>query len=128
MRRILLMARLLLASVAAKADPAPANWDGILAAARGQTVYWNAWGGSPTTNDFIAWIGNRVQADYGVTLEHVKLSDTADAVSRVLAEKTAGQDQNGAVDLIWINGANFAAMKEADLLFGPFAEQLPNWQ
>jgi len=29
--------------------------------------------------------------------------------------------------MIWINGANFAAMKEADLLFGPFAEQLPNW-
>jgi putative thiamine transport system substrate-binding protein len=45
----------------------------------------------------------------------------------VLAEKQAGKDAGGAVDLIWINGENFAAMQEAGLLFGPFAEQLPNW-
>ena len=106
----------------------PADWDAVTAAAKGQTVYWNAWGGSTTTNAFIEWVGDRVAAEYGVTLEHVKLSDTADAVSRVLAEKQAGQDSGGAIDMIWINGANFAAMKEAELLFGPFAEQLPNWQ
>lgn len=109
------------------ADPDPANWDAVTAEARGQTVYWNAWGGSTTTNDFIAWIGDKVQADYGVTLEHVKLTDTADAVSRVLAEQAANQDTDGAVDMIWINGANFASMKQAGLLFGPFAEDLPNW-
>ena len=114
-------------SVPALADPDPVNWDDVIKDARGQTVYWNAWGGSTTTNDFIAWIGDKVQADYGVTLEHVKLTDTADAVSRVLAEQAANQDTDGAVDMIWINGANFAAMKQADLLFGPFAEDLPNW-
>jgi putative thiamine transport system substrate-binding protein len=65
--------------------------------------------------------------EYGVTLEHVKLTDTADAVTRVLSEKQAGEDDDGAIDMIWINGANFASMKEADLLFGPYAEQLPNW-
>merc|ERR1711907_400073 len=32
----------------------------------------------------------------------------------------------GAVDLVWINGANFAAMKEAGTLYGPFASLLPN--
>jgi putative thiamine transport system substrate-binding protein len=111
----------------ALADPDPANWDDVRAQARGQTVYWNAWGGSTTTNDFITWIGEQVQAEYGVTLEHVKLTDTADAVSRVVAEQAAGQDTDGAIDMIWINGANFAAMKEASLLFGPFAESLPNW-
>ncbi|WP_108813983.1 ABC transporter substrate-binding protein [Loktanella sp. Alg231-35] len=117
----------LLAPVPALADTDPANWDDVTAAADGQTVYWNAWGGSTTTNDFIAWVGDRVMADYGVTLEHVKLTDTADAVTRVLSEKQAGEDDDGAIDMIWINGANFAAMKEADLLFGPYAEQLPNW-
>jgi len=45
----------------------------------------------------------------------------------VLAEKQAGQTTGGAVDLIWINGENFAAMQDAGLLFGPFAESLPNW-
>ncbi|SDI62618.1 putative thiamine transport system substrate-binding protein [Lutimaribacter saemankumensis] len=111
----------------AMADPVPSDWTAVLDEARGQTVYWNAWGGSSTTNDFIAWVGRRVAEDHGVTLEHVKLSNTADAVARVLAEKQAGQDSGGAIDLIWINGPNFAAMKDAGLLFGPFAEQLPNW-
>ncbi len=117
----------LLAPVPALADTDPANWDAVTAAAQGQTVYWNAWGGSTTTNDFIAWVGARVAEEYGVTLEHVKLTDTADAVTRVLSEKQAGEDDDGAIDMIWINGANFAAMKDADLLFGPYAEQLPNW-
>ena len=110
------------------AETDPADWPAVLEAADGQTVYWNAWGGSTTTNDFIAWAGARVLEEYGVTLEHVKLTDTADAVTRVLSEKEAGQDNDGAIDMIWINGANFAAMKDAGLLFGPFAEQLPNWQ
>jgi len=115
------------APLPALADTDPADWEAVTAAAEGQTVFWNAWGGSTTTNDFIAWVGERVSEDYGVTLEHVKLTDTADAVTRVLSEKQAGEDEDGAIDMIWINGANFAAMKDADLLFGPFAEQLPNW-
>jgi putative thiamine transport system substrate-binding protein len=117
----------LLAPLPAFADTDPADWPAVTAAAEGQTVYWNAWGGSTTTNNFIAWVGSRVAEDYGVTLEHVKLTDTADAVTRVLAEKQAGENDDGAIDMIWINGANFAAMKDADLLFGPYAEQLPNW-
>lgn len=126
MKHLALMAALM-APLPVMADVDPADWDAVQSAAQGQTVYWNAWGGSSTTNDFIAWVGDRVQAEYGVTLEHVKLTDTADAVTRVLSEKQAGEDDDGAIDMIWINGANFAAMKDADLLFGPYAEQLPNW-
>jgi putative thiamine transport system substrate-binding protein len=120
-------AALALAAVPALADPDPADWDAVLAEARGQTVWFNAWGGSAQANDFIAWAGARLAEDFGVTVEHVKLSDTADAVSRVIAERTAGTDAGGAVDLIWINGPNFAAMKDQGLLFGPWAESLPNW-
>ena len=127
MKRLALAAALC-APLAALAQTDPADWDAVLRAADGQTVYWNAWGGSTTTNDFIAWVGERVAEEYGVTLEHVKLTDTADAVTRVLSEKQAGADTDGAIDMIWINGANFASMKEAGLLYGPFAEQLPNWQ
>lgn len=127
MKTTLLSAAFVAATLPAFADTDPTDWAAVTQAAKGQTVYWNAWGGSTQTNDFIAWVAQRVAQDYDVTLEHVKLSDTADAVSRVLAEKTAGQDADGAIDMIWINGANFAAMKEADLLFGPFAESLPNW-
>ncbi|MEM1267657.1 MAG: ABC transporter substrate-binding protein [Pseudomonadota bacterium] len=123
--RILLAALLGLTTAAHAQDPA--DWDAVLQEAEGQTVYWHAWGGSTTTNAFIAWIAERAAETHGVTLEHVKLADTADAISRVLSERAAGHHTGGAVDLIWINGANFAAMKEQDLLFGPFAEDLPNW-
>jgi putative thiamine transport system substrate-binding protein len=113
---------------AQEVTPDPKDWDAITEAAEGQTVYWHAWGGSNSINDYIAWAGDRVSDRYGVTVEHVKLKDTADAVSRVIAEKSAGKDAGGAVDLIWINGENFAAMKEPGLLYGPWAEDVPNWQ
>ena len=107
--------------------PDPTNWDSIVDAARGQTVYWHAWGGDPRINAFIASVGEDLQARYGITLEHVRLADTTDAVTRVISERQAGRDSGGAVDVIWINGANFASMKDQGLLFGPFAEALPNW-
>ena len=117
----------LLLAAPALAEPDPADWDAVLEEARGQTVHWNAWGGDPRVNEYIAWAGERVADRFGVALRHVKLADTASAVSTVLSEKAAGRDQGGAVDLVWINGENFASMKERDLLFGPFAEALPNW-
>ncbi|MGL6211074.1 MAG: ABC transporter substrate-binding protein [Paracoccaceae bacterium] len=109
------------------ATPAWADWASLTNAAQGQTVYWHAWGGDPKINAFIAWVGEQATARHGVTLEHVKLASTADAVAAVLAEKEAGKTGGGAVDLIWINGENFAAMKAAGLLGVPFATDLPNW-
>lgn len=103
-------------------------WETILERARGQTVYWNAWGGSEAVNGYIAWVGDEVERQYGIELVQVKLGDTGEAVARVLAEKIAGQTQDGSVDLIWINGENFAAMKAQGLLFGPWAEQIPNFR
>ena len=105
-----------------------AEWDDILARAKGQTVYWNAWAGDQTINAYIAWAAKTVGQRHGVRVRHVKLTDTAEAVARVVAEKAAGRDAGGSVDLIWINGENFAAMKRSGLLFGPFVDKLPNWR
>jgi putative thiamine transport system substrate-binding protein len=104
------------------------DWTAIVEKARGQTVYFNAWGGGEEINAYIAWAAAQLEARYGIKLQHVKLADTADAVARVLAEKTADKIEGGSVDLIWINGENFAAMKKAGLLYGPFAESLPNFR
>ena len=107
---------------------APA-WTEIEKAARGQTVYFNAWAGSDRTNAYLQWVGSEVQAAHGVKLEHVKITDTADVVKRVRAEKTAGRKAGeGTVDLVWINGENFAAMKRESLLLAPWAEALPNFK
>ncbi|AWD20984.1 ABC transporter substrate-binding protein [Fuscovulum blasticum] len=123
--------RLMLASAALPALPRAARavveWDGITDIARGQTVWWHAWGGDPKINDFITWVGELALERYGVTLNQVKIASTADSVAAVLAERDAGKTTGGSVDLIWINGENFAAMKREGLLYGPFVENLPNW-
>jgi putative thiamine transport system substrate-binding protein len=121
---------LLLAGSPALADPMPdaADWPAVLAQAKGQTVYFHAWGGEPRINDYIAWAGEEVRERYGVKVEHVKVGDTGEVVSRVLTEKSAGRDDGGAVDLVWINGDNFAAMKENGLLLAaPWSTALPSY-
>lgn len=110
---------------AATPTPSPA-WEALLTQARGQTVYFNAWAGSEPINAYIHWAGQQLQARYGVRLEHVKISDTADVVKRVRNERAAGKAQ-GTVDLVWINGENFLTMKREGLLHGPFAQALPHY-
>lgn len=101
------------------------DWEETVAAAAGQTVFFNAWGGDERINAYIAWAGDRVREDFGVTVQHVKLADTAEAVNRVRLEQQANKTTGGSIDLIWINGENFATMKSEGLLFGPWAEHLP---
>ena len=120
----LCLAYLLLAPLAARADAS--QWNAIVAKARGQVVNFNAWAGDEKINAFIAWTGAEVARRYGVTLRHVKLRDTAEAVTRVIAEKAAGRNADGTVDVIWINGPNLLALKEQRLLYGPFTAMLPN--
>lgn len=95
--------------------------------ARGQTVWFDAWGGSPEINRYIAWAGERVRELYGVRLEHVRLRDTAEAVARIVAEVEAGRTEGGSIDLVWINGENFRHLKERGLLFGPITPLLENF-
>ena len=102
------------------------QWQQTIDQGAGDTVYWHAWGGDVRTNDFITWVGEQTEILYDVKVKQVKLSSTSEAVTQVLAEKAAGQNTNGTVDMIWINGANFLAMKEQELLHGPFVTDLPN--
>ncbi|WP_158107438.1 ABC transporter substrate-binding protein [Vibrio furnissii] len=104
------------------------SWQDISDKARGQTVYFHAWGGSQEINQYIRWAGEQLKTQYGVELKQVKITDTAETVTRLIAEKAAGKESGGSVDLMWINGENFKSMKNNDLLYGPFVETLPNWQ
>ncbi len=107
---------------------AQSGWGDIEKRARGQTVVFNAWGGSERINAYLAWAGEQVLRDFGVRLEHVKLTDTVEAVKRVRTEKAAGRNADGSIDLVWINGENFLAMKREAMLFGPWAESLPSFK
>ena len=103
-----------------------AAWRAIQAQAKGQTVYFNAWAGSPAINAYIQWAAEQLGQRYDLRLVHVKISDAVEMVQRVRNEKAAAKS-DGTVDLVWINGENFLAMKREGLLKGPFAEQLPSY-
>ena len=105
------------------------HFENLKPAAKGQTVYFNAWGGDAKINSYISWAGQILADRHDITLVHVKLNDTASAVSRILAEKAAGRENGGSIDLLWVNGENFAAMKRAQLLQDkPWVTSLPNWR
>ena len=103
------------------------SWDEVLAAAAGTTVNWFVWGGSDTINTNVDNdISAVVQEKYNVTVNRVPVVDTADVVNKVLSESAAGVTEDGSVDLVWINGENFKTLRQADLVYGPFAQALPN--
>jgi len=118
------------ASLASSAQPSAdtAAWDAILAAAKGKTVNWYMWGGDETINKLVTGYLNDEAQKVGVTINQVPIADTVDAVNKVLGEKSAGKDTDGSVDLIWINGENFATMKQGDLLSCGWTHGLPNAQ
>jgi putative spermidine/putrescine transport system substrate-binding protein len=104
----------------------PTDWDAVVAAADGTTLDLHMWGGSTEINRFVDEVYGPQLAELGITLNRVPLADTADAVNAVLGELEAGRSSGGSVDLIWINGDNFATMRQAEALLTGWAEELPN--
>ncbi|WP_022942152.1 ABC transporter substrate-binding protein [Psychromonas hadalis] len=104
------------------------DWSKVEKQAKGQTVYFYAWGGSQQINDYLRWVDKQLQQQFDVRLQHVKVNDISTAISRLLAEKAAGKTSAGTIDMVWINGENFKNMKQNQLITQPFVQQLPNWQ
>ena len=115
-------------ALAIPGTPAPAeDWAAMVGRARGQTVDWFMWGGFPSANAYVnGYVAPRVKELYGITVRQVPVQDIAEVVSKLLVEKEAGIQSGGEVDLMWINGENFRTCKRNELLYGPFADQLPN--
>ncbi|MCK5098750.1 MAG: ABC transporter substrate-binding protein [Desulfobacteraceae bacterium] len=104
------------------------QWDEILEKAKTQKIYFNAWGGGESINDFILQASREAEKKFGFKVVHVKVTDISNVISRILVEKTARRNDKGSVDLMWINGENFRAMKMNKLLYGPFTQNLPNYR
>ena len=113
-----------LALAPAQAVEPDSDWDAVVEEARGQTVYFNAWGGSDRINEYLQWSADSLESEYGVILKHVKVGDISEVVGQLEAAKAVGRDEDGNVDLMWVNGENFAAMKRKSLTWGPFANHL----
>ena len=102
------------------------GFEAVLAEAKGQTVDWYMYGGDDRLNGYVNGYVKTELGKLGVTLNQVKITDTAEAVNKVLGEKAAGKDEDGSVDLIWINGENFATLKQADAVECGYLGDLPS--
>ncbi|VUC84418.1 ABC transporter [Raoultella terrigena] len=119
------LAALLLMPLAVNAGE---SWQQTEAQARGQTVWFNAWGGDPAVNRYLDWVSEAVKRDYAIDLRIVHIADAADAVRRIQTEARAGRSRGGSIDLLWVNGENFHTLKAAGLLQTGWAQTLPNWR
>lgn len=103
------------------------SWNEAVKISRGQTVDWYMWGGSPAVNRYVnGYLAPALKKKYDIRLRQVPVKDIAEIVSKLIVEKQAGKISDGSVDLMWINGENFRTCKQHDLLYGPFADKLPN--
>ena len=105
------------------------TWDEIVAAADGGRVNWFMWGGSAVINAYVNdWVADQAMERYNIDLNQIRIQDTVNAVDTVLSETEAGEFTSGSIDLIWINGENFATMKQGGLLFCGYWDIMPSMQ
>lgn len=106
------------------------TWDQVLAEAKKEgAVDWFYWGGDTNLNTWVDTVVAPALREHGITLNSHRIPDTAQAVDLVLADQRSGRGiGQGSVDAVWVNGENFRTLAEQNLLFGSFADKLPNSQ
>lgn len=107
-------------------DPQSLEWEQIIKNAEGSDVRFYMWGGSDKINRWVdEYLTNELMDKYKVKLVRVSM-DASVFVNKLVTEKSAG-GINGDIDLLWINGENFKNAKEANVLYGPYLNFLPNF-
>ncbi len=106
----------------ATVEESSAQWQQTLKAAKGQSVYFYAWGGSKAVNEYLRWATREIAQQYRIKLIHVKVTDPSEPVSRLKAEN----GRTSAIDLMWVNGENFAYLKQQGFLLGNLWTAIPN--
>lgn len=95
--------------------------------AKGSVVSFYGWGGDEKLN---AWLDEvfapTMKEKYDITMKRVPM-DIDQILSQLSGEIQAGEE-NGSIDMIWINGENFQSAKEHHMLYGPFVDRLPNFK
>lgn len=132
-------AALALSAVVAQGDEASAkfqadflagslSWDDVLAQAKTEgEIQFYYWGGDDNLNVWIDSVVAPALTEQGVRLVANRIAGTKDAVDLVIAEANSGRGiGDGSVDAIWLNGENFYTLSRQNLLFGSFAQSLPN--
>lgn len=102
------------------------SFEEMTEAAKGTTVTFYGWGGDEKLNE---WLDNEfalvMKEKYDITMERVPM-DIEQVLSQLSGEIEGGEE-DGSIDMIWINGENFQSAKENNMLYGPFVDKLPNF-
>ncbi len=101
------------------------SWDQVVEEAQGQTVSLWMWGGDTQGNAYVDDVLAPAAEELGVTLTRVPITDTKDAINRILAEKQADRT-DGSIDLVWVNGDNFRTGQQAGIWLCDWADDLPS--
>ncbi|WP_053073891.1 ABC transporter substrate-binding protein [Bacillus sp. LL01] len=103
------------------------EWSDITKLADGSKVRIFMWGGDEGINRYMdEWVAPNLKKVHNIELERVPM-DTNEILQKLSTEKRANKN-DGTIDIIWLNGENFKNAKEFELLYGPFSENLPNYQ
>lgn len=108
-----------------KANDEDEDWNDILEKAKGKTVNFYGWGGDDKRNEWVdSYIIPIMKEKYDIKINRVGM-DIDEIMNLMMTEKTSGKD--GSIDVVWINGENFASAKKNELLYGPFTQKLPSF-
>ncbi len=75
---------------------------------KAEVVNFYAWGGSPQVNSYLRWAQQELKAE-GIEFRHNKVADVSEVVKQIISGHSNA-------DIIWINGENFHALKDANAL------------
>lgn len=104
-----------------------ASWNEIEEEAKGSTVNFMMWQGSPVVNDYINnYVVPTLKEKHNITLK-INSGQGPEIVQLLMGEKQAGS-KKGQMDVIWINGETFFQLRKFEALWGPFTDKLPNSQ
>ncbi|NJM52309.1 MAG: extracellular solute-binding protein [Blastocatellia bacterium] len=106
-----------------------ATWVEIEQKSRGTIVNFAMFAGDDVRNKYFQTkVATHLKEKFDIQLRIVPLGDTSEAINKLLNEKGVNKTVNGSIDMIWINGENFRTAKQAGILWGKFAEKLPNFK
>lgn len=109
------------------ADIEDLTFDELKEAAKGSTVTFYGWGGDEVLNQWLDEVfAPTMKEEYDITMERVPMD--IDQVLSQLSGEIQAQEEDGSIDMIWINGENFQSAKENNMLYGPFVDKLPNFE
>lgn len=102
-----------------------ASWQEVEKEAKGTTVNFMMWQGSPTNNNYINnYVIPTLKEQYNINLK-ISSGQGPEIVQLIMGEKQAGSEE-GQVDMVWINGETFFQLRKIEGLWGPFTDKLPN--